>query len=63
MGRIKTTLIKRNTLKMFSLYKDKFTTDFVKNKLLVNELAEFQSKKLRNVIAGYVTRLKKQQED
>jgi len=63
MGRIKTTLIKRNTLKMFSLYKDKFTTDFVKNKLVVGELAEVQSKKLRNVIAGYVTRLKKQQED
>ena len=63
MGRIKTTLIKRNTLKMFSLYKDKFTTDFIKNKLVVNELAEVQSKKLRNVIAGYVTRLKKQQED
>ena len=63
MGRIKTTLIKRNTLKMFSLYKDKFTTDFIQNKLVVNELAEVQSKKLRNVIAGYVTRLKKQQED
>ena len=63
MGRIKTTLIKRNTLKMFSLYKDKFTTDFIKNKLVVNELAEVQSKKLRNVMAGYVTRLMKDKKE
>ena len=61
MGRVKTALIKRNTLKLFSLYKDKFTNDFNDNKKVVDEVVEVQSKKLRNVIAGYVTRLKKQE--
>ena len=63
MGRIKTTLIKRNTLKLFDLYKEKFTEDFNDNKKIVQSYAEIPSKKLRNVIAGYVTRLKKQHKE
>ena len=38
---------------------EKFDTDFEKNKLLVAEAADIPSKKLRNIIAGYATRLKK----
>lgn len=60
MGRIKTTLIKRNTLKLFDLHKDKFKTNFNENKPLVDSFLDLKSKKLRNIIAGYVTRLKKQ---
>ncbi len=59
MGRIKTKLIKRLTLELLEKHRDKLTTDFEANKKLVAELMAGTSKKLRNVIAGYVTRLKK----
>jgi small subunit ribosomal protein S17e len=59
MGRIKTTLIKRTALKLFSNHESKFKKEFEDNKKIVSELTEVQSKKLRNVIAGYITRLVK----
>lgn len=60
MGRIAPTPVKRAARKLFANYKDKFGEDFSKNKAVVAELAEIHSKKLRNVVAGYVTRLVKQ---
>ena len=60
MGRIKTKFIKRTTNKIFKEHKKKFTQDFEKNKKIVEELLDIPSKKLRNIIAGYVTRLMKQ---
>lgn len=57
MGRIKTDMVKRTGRKLFKAHPTKFTTDFTKNKLSVNEVAEVRSKKLRNVIAGHITRL------
>ena len=60
MGRIKTTLIKRTAKKLFEDHKEEFQKDFDKNKKIVEDFAKISSKKLRNVIAGYVTRLKKQ---
>jgi len=62
MGRIKTTAIKRITLKLFREDPSRFNKKFSENKKLVNELVEVRSKKFRNVIAGYLTRLVKQQE-
>ena len=62
MGRIKTTPIKRISQKLVREHKDKFKPDFAKNKKLVVELLDVPSKKLRNIIAGYVTRLVKQKE-
>lgn len=38
---------------------EKFDTDFEKNKAMVTEAADIPSKKLRNIVAGYATRLKK----
>jgi small subunit ribosomal protein S17e len=63
MGRIKTVLIKRNTRELFDRYKKDFSVDFEKNKKIVEQKAEIKSKKLRNVIAGYVARLVKQNHD
>ena len=60
MGRIKTTLIKRTGNQLMKSYADRFKDDFESNKVVVSDLAEIQSKKIRNIIAGYVTRLKKQ---
>ncbi len=63
MGRIKTMLIKRVTLNLFANHKDKFTKDFTQNKKIVPEYADIPSKKLRNVIAGYLTRLMKKDQE
>lgn len=61
MGRIKTTLIKRKTKDLLKLHGEKFTTDFEQNKKLTNQYTSGGSKKIRNIIAGYMTRLKKQE--
>ncbi len=42
-------------------YPDRFKDDYEENKKLVEDVAEIRSKKLRNVIAGYLTRLVKVQ--
>lgn len=62
MGRIKTALIKRVTKKLVREYGDRLTTSFEENKKVVDEVTIMQSKKLRNVIAGYATRLTKRKE-
>lgn len=57
MGKVRTSLVKRTARKLLALYPDKFTRDFEHNKQAVRELLDVQSKKLRNQIAGYITRL------
>ena len=59
MGRIKTTLIKRSTKELLETYGENFTPDFSENKVLLANFMEVRSKRLRNIIAGYMTRLKK----
>ncbi len=61
MGRIKTMLIKRTVNSLMTKYPDRFKDDYEENKKLVEDVAEIRSKKLRNVIAGYLTRLVKVQ--
>ncbi len=61
MGRIKTAKIKRSANSVLKLHSDKLTTDFIENKRLVREFAEVPSKKIRNIVAGYLVRLKKMQ--
>jgi len=63
MGRIKTQLVKRKTYELLRKFRDKFTADFETNKQRVNELIPDSSKKLRNIIAGYLTRLIKKNSD
>ena len=59
MGRIKTMLIKRTTTDLMEKYGEEFTTNFDDNKRILESKAKLNSKKMRNVIAGYATRLKK----
>ena len=61
MGRIKTRKIKAVTQDLLEQYPDNFGTDFNENKLKVSALTTVESKKMRNIIAGYVTRLNKTQ--
>jgi len=60
MGRIKTQLVKRTTNKLVDAYPTKFGTTFEQNKGAISELTTCKSNKLRNVIAGYATRLNRQ---
>ena len=59
MGRIKTKKIKRASHKIYREHSEALTEDFEQNKQAVLKVAHISSKKLRNIIAGYVTRLKK----
>lgn len=59
MGRIKTSFIKNIALDLVEKHPDKFTKDFYQNKEAVKQLIGIKSKKLRNMIAGYITSLKK----
>jgi small subunit ribosomal protein S17e len=61
MGRIKTTLIKRTAHKLFREDPTKFKKNFDENKPIVDELVYTESKKFRNILAGYLTRLAKNQ--
>lgn len=63
MSRTKTTMIKRITKKLFRDNPKVFTIDFNKNKKLVEKLLDVPSNKLRNIIAGYLVRLVKQQKN
>lgn len=62
MGRIKTRLVKNSANRIFEKAKEELTDDFDKNKTIVAKYAEIPSKKMRNAIVGYVTRLVKVQE-
>ena len=57
MGRIKTQLIKRTTEQLLAKYKGQFSEDFIANKELVNKFVSVHSSKLRNMVAGYLSRL------
>ncbi|BEP18580.1 hypothetical protein PYJP_19320 [Pyrofollis japonicus] len=57
MGKVRIGLVKRTARRLVAMYPDLFTDDFEHNKKVVARLVETGSKKLRNQIAGYVTRL------
>jgi small subunit ribosomal protein S17e len=59
MGRIKTQLVKSVTSDIMNKHGKQFGTDFQENKDQLQEVADMPSKKMRNIIAGYITRLKK----
>ena len=63
MGRIRTGFVKRAAEKLLKAHKDQFSPNFEENKIRVMEKAEIPSKKLRNLIAGYITKKVKTAED
>jgi len=56
VGKIRPTYIKRIAEDLVKKFPDKFTNDFAHNKKTVDELADVYTVKMRNRIAGYVTR-------
>jgi small subunit ribosomal protein S17e len=53
---VKTEQIKRTAKELIKRYHDKFSGDFEKNKHLVNSLVQGGTPKVKNQIAGYITR-------
>jgi small subunit ribosomal protein S17e len=58
LGKVRTETVKRAARELIERFPDKFTNEYEANKASVNQLLRAPSKKLRNLIAGYVTRLK-----
>jgi small subunit ribosomal protein S17e len=56
MGRIKTIPIKTLGNRLMEEHGDKFTADFEKNKKILGTLKNIKSKKVRNILAGYITK-------
>ena len=56
MGRIKTVPVKTLGNDLIREHSDKFTEDFDKNKDALGELKNIKSKKIRNTLAGYITK-------
>lgn len=61
MGRIKTLLVKRIAKKLIKEHAQEFSSEFDKNKELVEKYTNVTSPKIRNIIAGYTARLIRQQ--
>ncbi|AWR97238.1 30S ribosomal protein S17e [Acidianus sulfidivorans JP7] len=59
MGNIYTRDIKRISVELYEKYKDEITLDYAKNKEIVSRYVDVYSKKVRNRIAGYLTRYAK----
>ncbi len=57
MGNIRTTFTKNMSKELVEKYPDELSSNFEKNKEFLKKVIE--SKKLRNNIAGYVSKLKK----
>lgn len=58
MGRVRPTYIKRLAKDLVTANPDKFSEDFDENKEELKDTEEFNSKKLRNRVAGYIVRVK-----
>lgn len=63
MGRVRAGFVKRQAEDLLQKYKTQFSIKFEENKKKVVELAEVPTKKLRNLIAGYITKKLKYLED
>ena len=56
MGKVKTDQVKRTGKELMSRFPTKFTTKFDENKRLVDTLTQGTTTRVRNQIAGYITR-------
>jgi small subunit ribosomal protein S17e len=57
LGNVRPENVKRIARELVQRFPERFTTSFEDNKKLVEEYTNLSSTKLRNRIAGYVTRL------
>ena len=58
MGKVRIASVKKMSRDLITLYPDKFGTDYEANKKAFEPLVDARTKRLRNRIVGYITRLK-----
>ncbi len=58
MGKVRIAAVKKVARDLVTRYPDKFNTDFEANKKALNQLVEARTKRMRNRVIGYITRLK-----
>ena len=63
MGNIRPSFIKSRALVLVEMYPDKFNADFDNNKVLVAQYSDVSNKRMRNWIAGYITRYVQRRRD
>jgi small subunit ribosomal protein S17e len=56
LGNVRTDQVKRTARELVRRFPDKFSTNFDENKHTVGLFLEGESTKIRNQIAGYITR-------
>ena len=56
MGKVKTEQVKRLAKELIKRFPDKFSTSFDDNKHMVSQLTEGATTRVRNQVAGYITR-------
>jgi small subunit ribosomal protein S17e len=56
MGKVKTEQIKHLAKELLAKFPDKFDTNFDDNKHMVDELTKGATTRVRNQVAGYITR-------
>jgi len=59
VGKVRTEMVKRLSLELIEKYPKSFNTEFDQNKKFLTELNVGVSKKMKNKVAGYVTRVVK----
>jgi small subunit ribosomal protein S17e len=57
LGSVRTEQIKRTARELIRRFPDRFSTNFEENKRMVTMLTQGATTKVRNEIAGYVTRI------
>lgn len=57
MGRVRQTYIKRLARDLVDADEERWSDDFEENKQELKQTEEFESKKLRNRVAGYIVRV------
>ncbi|MDY6770382.1 MAG: 30S ribosomal protein S17e [Candidatus Nanohaloarchaea archaeon] len=57
MGRVRPTYIKRLAKQLVENEEDRFSEEFEHNKDELKEMEQFESRKVRNRVAGYIVRV------
>lgn len=63
MGKVRTEAVKNFARNILKKHPEKFDLDFYHNKRSLSEVTVIPSGKLRNRIAGYITRLKRVEQE
>ena len=58
MGKVRIAAVKKISRELVAMYPDKFGKDYEANKKAMEPLVDARTKRLRNRLVGYITRLK-----